>query len=275
MRNMAPSICGRAASSFQLSWQRTRSLRTTMLVQDPPKARADLSERRKPSFRVELGARAEQDVQPTSRGTVCPRRTLPNSDVAADKALGRCAPSGPRSLTPVVMQTRAFTWQPVEDRTSRRSCCWALSSWSATLAMMDARQDGEPFRRRQTGELVPGCSRRTRTMVGGAGLLSGRRALETTRRQRRAGSNNGNSDARRRVAGRARMGYPVRMQLPVELTDAQLESLRDRAKSLGISPEQLASAAVADLVERPADDFTRAASKVLSKNAELYRRLAR
>jgi antitoxin FitA len=43
----------------------------------------------------------------------------------------------------------------------------------------------------------------------------------------------------------------------------------------GISPEQLASAAVADLVERPADDFTRAASKVLSKNAELYRRLAR
>lgn len=71
------------------------------------------------------------------------------------------------------------------------------------------------------------------------------------------------------------MGYPGRMHLPVELTDAQLESLRDRAKALGISPEQLASAAVADLVERPADDFTRAASKVLSKNAELYRRLAR
>jgi len=105
--------------------------------------------------------------------------------------------------------------------------------------------------------------------------VSGRRALETTRGQPRSGSNNGNSDARWRVAGRARMGYPVRMQLPVELTAAQLESLRDRAKSLGISPEQLASAAVADLVERPADDFTRAASKVLSKNAELYRRLAR
>jgi len=86
---------------------------------------------------------------------------------------------------------------------------------------------------------------------------------------------NGNSDARWRVAGCPRMGYPGGMQLPVELTDAQLESLRDRAKSLGISPEQLASAAVADLVERPADDFTRAASKVLSKNAELYRRLAR
>ena len=71
------------------------------------------------------------------------------------------------------------------------------------------------------------------------------------------------------------MGYHWLMQLPVELTDAQLESLRERAKSLGISPEQLAAAAVADLVERPADDFDRAASKVLSKNAELYRRLAK
>ncbi|MEY4551183.1 MAG: hypothetical protein RL685_7378 [Pseudomonadota bacterium] len=65
------------------------------------------------------------------------------------------------------------------------------------------------------------------------------------------------------------------MQLPVELTDTQLESLRERAKSLGISAEQLASAAVADLVGRPADDFERAAALVLSKNAELYRRLAR
>lgn len=77
------------------------------------------------------------------------------------------------------------------------------------------------------------------------------------------------------VAADTEMGYPPMMQLPVELTDAQLESLRDRAKSLGISPEQLVSAAVADLVERPADDFARAASKVLSKNEELYRRLAR
>jgi hypothetical protein len=29
----------------------------------------------------------------------------PNSDVEADVALSRCAPSGPRSLTPVVMRT--------------------------------------------------------------------------------------------------------------------------------------------------------------------------
>ncbi len=64
------------------------------------------------------------------------------------------------------------------------------------------------------------------------------------------------------------------MVLPVELTEAQLESLRMRAKALGISPEQLAAAAVADLVAKPAADFEQAAARVLSKNAELYRRLA-
>jgi hypothetical protein len=64
------------------------------------------------------------------------------------------------------------------------------------------------------------------------------------------------------------------MVLPVELTESQIESLRERAKTLGISPEQLAAAAVADLVAQPADDFRAAAARVLAKNAELYRRLA-
>lgn len=65
------------------------------------------------------------------------------------------------------------------------------------------------------------------------------------------------------------------MPLPVELSDQQVEALRERARSLGISPEQGASAAVADRVSHPADDFEKAAARVLSKNAELYRRLAR
>jgi hypothetical protein len=64
------------------------------------------------------------------------------------------------------------------------------------------------------------------------------------------------------------------MVLPVELTESQLESLRQRAKALGISPEQLAAAAVADLVAKPSEDFERAAALVLTKNSELYRRLA-
>jgi len=64
------------------------------------------------------------------------------------------------------------------------------------------------------------------------------------------------------------------MVVPVELTESQIETLRQRAKALGISPEQLASAAVADLVSQPAEDFGTAAARVLSKNSELYRRLA-
>jgi hypothetical protein len=64
------------------------------------------------------------------------------------------------------------------------------------------------------------------------------------------------------------------MELALELTDSRIETLRARAKSLGISVEQLASAAVADLVAQPAEDFERAASRILAKNADLYRRLA-
>jgi hypothetical protein len=40
-----------------------------------------------------------------------PIRLLPNSDVEADVALGRCAPSGPRSLTPVVRRTQTVPWR--------------------------------------------------------------------------------------------------------------------------------------------------------------------
>ncbi len=65
------------------------------------------------------------------------------------------------------------------------------------------------------------------------------------------------------------------MNLNVALTESQLEALRERAKSLGVTPEQLASAAVAELTARPADDFAKAAERVLSKNAELYQRLAK
>lgn len=79
---------------------------------------------------------------------------------------------------------------------------------------------------------------------------------------------------RLRLADAQVVGYASQMLLPVELTESQIESLRVRAKALGISPEQLAAAAVADLVAQPADDFKNAATRILSKNAELYRRLA-
>ncbi|WP_437326578.1 DNA-binding protein [Sorangium sp. So ce381] len=64
------------------------------------------------------------------------------------------------------------------------------------------------------------------------------------------------------------------MKLAIDLSPAQADRLQERAKSLGLQPEELARAAVADLLTTPDDEFHAAAEVVLEKNAELYRRLA-
>jgi hypothetical protein len=64
------------------------------------------------------------------------------------------------------------------------------------------------------------------------------------------------------------------MKLVIDLTPAQAERLRSEAERLGLAPEDLARAAVADLLAIPGDDFRTAAERVLRKNEELYRRLA-
>jgi hypothetical protein len=64
------------------------------------------------------------------------------------------------------------------------------------------------------------------------------------------------------------------MKIAIELNTAQVESLKAIAASLGVNAEELAQAAVADLVSANADDFESAAGRVLEKNRELYRRLA-
>jgi hypothetical protein len=65
------------------------------------------------------------------------------------------------------------------------------------------------------------------------------------------------------------------MKIAIELNPAQTERLRAIAADLGVNAEELAQAAVADLVSADAEDFETAASRVLEKNHELYRRLAR
>jgi len=65
-----------------------------------------------------------------------------------------------------------------------------------------------------------------------------------------------------------------RMNVAFELPAAQAERLRQLADQLGISPSELARAAVTDLLAERDDDFRRAAEQVLRKNTELYRRLA-
>jgi hypothetical protein len=64
------------------------------------------------------------------------------------------------------------------------------------------------------------------------------------------------------------------MKLSIDLSPAQADRLRLEAERLGLTPEDLARAAVADLLATTGEDFKAAADRVLKKNAELYRRLA-
>lgn len=64
------------------------------------------------------------------------------------------------------------------------------------------------------------------------------------------------------------------MTIAFELPPAQADKLREAAERLGVSPSDLARAAVTDLLGERDRDFHDAAERVLKKNAELYRRLA-
>ena len=64
------------------------------------------------------------------------------------------------------------------------------------------------------------------------------------------------------------------MKLTIDLSPAQAERLRHEAARLGLAPEDLARAEIADLLATPGGDFKAAAERVLRKNEELYRRLA-
>jgi hypothetical protein len=63
------------------------------------------------------------------------------------------------------------------------------------------------------------------------------------------------------------------MQLSIDPSPAQAERLL-QAERLGLTPEDLARAAVTDLLAGAGEDFKTAAERVLKKNEELYRRLA-
>ena len=64
------------------------------------------------------------------------------------------------------------------------------------------------------------------------------------------------------------------MTLNIELDAQQTQRLQQAAQRLNVSVSDLAKAAINDLLARPERDFERAASRVLKKNAELYKRLA-
>ncbi len=64
------------------------------------------------------------------------------------------------------------------------------------------------------------------------------------------------------------------MSISLQLDEEQSKRLEQRAKELGVDARDLAKAAVNDLLAKTDDDFTRAATRVLEKNKELYRRLS-
>lgn len=68
--------------------------------------------------------------------------------------------------------------------------------------------------------------------------------------------------------------YSTLMKLTIDLSSAQAKRLRHEAERLGLTPEDLARAAIADLLATNDADFKAAAERVLRKNEELYRRLA-
>jgi hypothetical protein len=64
------------------------------------------------------------------------------------------------------------------------------------------------------------------------------------------------------------------MILNIELDEQQTQRLREAARRLNVSVDGLTRAAINEPLAKPESDFDRAATRVLQKNAELYRRLS-
>lgn len=62
--------------------------------------------------------------------------------------------------------------------------------------------------------------------------------------------------------------------ITITLSDERLARLQEMAARFQISPEELVRVGVEELLARPDDAFQRAVTEVLTKNADLYRRLA-
>ena len=62
--------------------------------------------------------------------------------------------------------------------------------------------------------------------------------------------------------------------ITVQLDDTKANLLREKAEQFGLSPNQFVVASIEDLLAQPEPEFEIAVQKVLSKNKELYKRLA-
>jgi hypothetical protein len=62
--------------------------------------------------------------------------------------------------------------------------------------------------------------------------------------------------------------------ITIPLSEERVAQLRIWAEQAGLPPEEFLRRRVEQLLDRPDEQFRQAASYVLQKNAELYRRLA-
>ena len=63
-------------------------------------------------------------------------------------------------------------------------------------------------------------------------------------------------------------------RITVEIDDSKAALLREKAEKFGILPDQFVTASIEDLISQPEPEFEDAMKKVISKNKELYKRLA-
>jgi hypothetical protein len=64
------------------------------------------------------------------------------------------------------------------------------------------------------------------------------------------------------------------VRITVEIEDSKATLLRQKADKFGLLPDQFVTATIEDLIAQPEPDFEAAMHRVLSKNKELYDRLA-
>lgn len=60
----------------------------------------------------------------------------------------------------------------------------------------------------------------------------------------------------------------------ITLPDERVKKLQELAERFRIAPEELVRASLEELLTRPLDDFQHVLDRVLTKNADLYKRLA-
>ena len=63
-------------------------------------------------------------------------------------------------------------------------------------------------------------------------------------------------------------------RITVEIEDSKVALLQKKAEKFGLLPDQFVTASIDDLIGQPEPEFEAAMRRVLSKNKELYKRLA-